>query len=86
MQPGGTWLPAANVVSPYWVRHDNRTFLNKGKGPMTQLLADLESNIATGDKEWVAMFGTDKATWPFNTACCATDTYFQMATCKPYNL
>ena len=32
LQPGGTWLPSANVVSPYWIRYENRTFLNKGKG------------------------------------------------------
>ena len=52
LQPGGTWLPSANVVSPYWVRYGNRTFLNKGKGPMTQLLANLDANVVTGDKEW----------------------------------
>ena len=86
LQPGGTWLPSANVVSPYWVRYGNRTFLNKGKGPMTQLLANLDANVVTGDKEWSQMFGDDKSKWPFNTACCATDTYFRMASCKPASL
>ena len=82
MQPGGTWLPSANVVSPYWIRYENRTFLNKGKGPMTQMLASMATNVVTGDKEWSAMFGADTTKWPFNTACCATDKFFRMAPCK----
>lgn len=80
---GQLWLPSANVDGAYWIRHDNRTFLNKGAGPMNQMLANLDALVKTGYEQWEKMMGNDKAQWKFNTECCATDTYFQMAVCQP---
>ena len=75
-------MPSVNVVDSYWIRYENRTYLNKGAGPMQQMLKSMANNVATGDKEWSVMFGADRTKWPFNTGCCCTDTYFQMAPCK----
>ena len=80
---GQLWLPSANVVGAYWIRHDNRTFLNKGAGPMKNMIADLDALVKTGYTQWEKMMGTNQSTWVFNTECCATDTYFQMAVCRP---
>jgi len=71
------------VVDPYWIRYDNRTFLNKGAGPMRQMLANLADNVKTGDTNWVFWFGTNKTAWPFNSQCCATQTYYRQAKCGP---
>jgi hypothetical protein len=47
--------------------------------------ADLEHNVADGDKHWAAMMTTlssaSQSQWRFNSQCCATSAYKQMATC-----
>jgi hypothetical protein len=48
------------------------------------MLAAMASNVAKGDKNWLAMFGSDKSKWIFNTECCATTKYYQHAICKKY--
>jgi len=84
-QPGqGTpSTPPANVVDAYWIRYNNRTFLNKDKGPMQFMLQDMPKYVKIGDENWSRWFGTDKSKWIFNTKCCATDKYYRMAQCKP---
>ena len=48
---------------------------------MANMLADLENLIVQGDAAWISWFGDDKSLWPFDTQCCATEEYRQMATC-----
>jgi len=55
--------------------------LNKGLGPMNFMLKDLANLVKTGDTNWVTWFGTDKSKWVFNTACCADQVNYRMATC-----
>lgn len=55
--------------------------MNKGQGPMSQMLSNIDSLVETGDTNWIGWFGSDKSKWPFDTECCATDSYFQMAVC-----
>ena len=38
-------------------RYDNRTFLNKGEGPMSFLLKDMPKYVKTGDENWHRWFG-----------------------------
>ena len=78
------WLPSADIVDPVWVRYGNRTFMNKGAGPMQQFTSGLAANVVKGDKNYAAMFGSDKSKWIFNTECCATTTYYQHAKCEKY--
>lgn len=70
-------------MDAYWIRYDNRTFLNKGSGPMQFMLANTASLVKTGDTNWQNWFGADKSKWIFNTACCATQTNYRMASCGP---
>lgn len=85
--PGGSTpsLPPADVVDPYWIRYNNRTFLNKGQGPMSFMLQDMAKYVKVGDENWKRWFGTDKSKWIFNTKCCATQTYYRNAVCKASN-
>jgi len=50
---GAQTLPAADVVDAYWIRYQNRTFLNKGSGPMGFMLQDMAGNVKTGDDNWL---------------------------------
>lgn len=69
------------MVDAYWIRYDNRTFLNKGSGPMQNMLANMASLVKAGDANWASWFGTDKSKWIFNTECCADQTNYRMAKC-----
>jgi hypothetical protein len=74
--------PSANHVSPYWIRYEGRTFMNKGYQPMQNILADMAKYVPLGDANF-ARWNGDKADWPFDTECCATDQYRRMASCDP---
>ena len=75
------WIPPADAEDPYWIRYENRTFMNKGQGPMDQMMNDLDNLVSSGDASWKSWFGEDKSKWIFNTACCATVTNYKMAKC-----
>lgn len=55
--------------------------MNKGSGPMRQLLADMDKNVPIGDANWATWFGQDKSKWVFNTECCADQVNYQNAKC-----
>jgi len=78
------WLPSANANN-YWIRYQNRTFLNKGSGPMSQLERNggMSYYEPIGDENFKGWFGEDKSKWPFNTECCDTDINFKMSSCGP---
>lgn len=48
---------------------------------MNFMLKDMSGNVAAGDAYWEKLMGSDNSTWPFNTQCCATQTYARMASC-----
>ena len=56
--------------------------MNKGQGPYTFMMQDLDKDIKDGDARFQKWFGDDKSKWPFNTQCCATQTYYRMASCS----
>lgn len=70
-------------MDPFWIRYSNRTLFNKGRGPYSFMLEDLPDLVKKGDANWLGWYGADKTQWPFNTACCADLTNYQMATCAP---
>lgn len=82
--PGTLQLPPADISDPVWIRYQNRTFMNKGSGPYSFMNADLAKYVPAGDANWANMFGKEKGNWTFNTVCCATQKYYQMAVCKKY--
>jgi len=49
---------------------------------MQNMLADMANLVKTGDKNWEKWFGADKSKWVFNTACCADQINYRMASCK----
>lgn len=46
------------------------------------MMEALEKDIKDGDARFQTWFGDDKSKWPFNTQCCATQTYYRMASCS----
>ena len=57
--------------------------MNKGAEPYRQFTADVASFVKQGDANWAKWYGAVHA-GPFNTGCCATDTYYHQAKCKVY--
>jgi hypothetical protein len=58
--------------------------MNKGKGPMQQMEANIATLVPAGDKNWISMFTEDNSKWIFNTECCATTAFYQHAQCIKY--
>lgn len=56
---------------------------NKGLGPYRQFTASEASYVTEGDTNWAKWYGSVQS-GPFNTGCCATDTYYHEAKCKHY--
>lgn len=82
--PNRIALPSVTITEPYWIRYNNRTYMEKGQGPYQMMQAEIDDAVKKIDSNWAIKFGTDKTKWPFDTLCCATPTYRRMAICKKY--
>jgi len=50
---------------------------------MSFMLKNMAGYVKTGDANWVNWFGENKDKWIFNTACCADQVNYRMASCAP---
>lgn len=82
--PPNIVLPSVSITEPVWIRYNNVTYMEKGAGPYQMMMAEIDDAVTKIKANWALKFGTDKTKWPFDTLCCATETYRRMAICKKY--
>lgn len=73
--------PPVSITEPSWIRDKNVTYFVHQPSVVKMMRMELSNAEKKSAANWAKLHGADRTKWPFNTVCCDTKQFRDMATC-----